>query len=101
MKKIEKIVNIDALIMTCQFEDGEHRDIDFNKIASESKNKYVQMLKDTAVLATAYLADDGSFIMWPKLALIVNYDGSMQPCDLDIDAQALYKLSEQTIKQST
>jgi hypothetical protein len=101
MKKIEKIINIDALIMTCQFEDGEHRDLDFGKIATESKNKYVQLLNNTAVLATAYLADDGCCIMWPKLALIVNYDGSIQPCDLDIDAQALYKLSEQTKKQST
>ena len=87
--KITKIISIEPYTVTCVFNTGEIREIDFTDWVNEFKqlhNDWTSRLADPEFFITAKLADYGT-IAWGE--------------DIDFDPAVLYLKGRLAVNQST
>jgi hypothetical protein len=95
LPSVKEIIKVDGYNVTCLFSDGKVLVIDFlSWILPRVKddNIYSKLL-DKEVFNT--IGCNGITIYWPDLAKVTQLDGTIEPCEFDLDPIMLYEFATQ------
>jgi hypothetical protein len=92
LPRIRQIIAVKPYKVTCLWNTGEIREIDFQPYLIESKSQSpVARLADEKLFRT--VKTDGRTLYWDNLLTVTDYDGSQKPAPLDFDPDVMYERS--------
>ena len=94
MNWIVKILDIKPYTVTCLWNDGEVRNVDFagfiKRKSLSPENSYTQIKNKNRF---SEVKCDGTTLYWENGIVMKDYDGSDVPGPLDVDPEVLFEMS--------
>lgn len=92
LPRVKSILSVEPYKVTCLWNTGEVREIDFQTYLTESKpHGPVALLSNEQLFKE--VKTDGRTLYWDNLLTMIDYDGSQHPAPLDFDPDMIYQNS--------
>ncbi|MBO0937301.1 DUF2442 domain-containing protein [Fibrella sp. HMF5335] len=92
LPRVKSILAVEPYKVTCLWNTGEVREVDFQPYLAESKpQSSIARLADKQLFSE--VKTDGRTLYWDDLLVMIDYDGSQHPAPLDFDPDVMYQRS--------
>lgn len=91
--RVITILSVEPYKVTCLWNTGEVREVDFQPYLTESKpQRPIARLTDKQLFSE--VKTDGRTLYWDNLLTMIDYDGCQHPAPLDFDPDVMYQRSQ-------
>ncbi|MGB4960397.1 MAG: hypothetical protein WBO36_13030 [Saprospiraceae bacterium] len=94
LPRISKILQINGFIVTCKWNNGEERAIDFSRLLSDYPAEIMHKILDRKVFQTIKVNHEAKTIYFPNILQFTTPDGEAIQNYLDFSPDVLYSHSQ-------
>ena len=92
LPRIKAILSVEPYAITCLWNTGEVRQIDFRQYLLDAKpHSPIARLVDKGLFSQ--VRTDGRTLYWDNMLIMIDLDGSQHPAPLDFDPDVMYQNS--------